>query len=62
MNNIEQLLADCADFLQSRLREDRVLREQLREALAQGMRPNITHGLGPEMPRDCVRIMIEQVP
>lgn len=62
MNDIEELLGDTTDYLQSRIREDRVLRERLREMLRQGMRPNITRVLGPELPGDCVRIVIEQIP
>lgn len=62
MSDLEELLADTADFLQARLREDRVLRGQLRQALAQGARPHLERSLGPELPGDCVRIVVEQMP
>lgn len=62
MTDIEQLLADVADYFQARIREDRVLRHQLRQAMKDGVRPDYTRQLGPELPGERVIIMVSQLP
>lgn len=59
-NQIDELLADTAAFLHSRLREDRVLREHLRAEFEKGMTPYVMHVLGPEMPGDRCFIRLER--
>lgn len=57
---VDDILGDMAAYLHDRLREDRVLREQLRTALEQGRRLCCQCSLGPWLPEDTVTICISR--